>query len=146
MGVYFAEAVWDEVVARNGPVGATARAAYAEDIEAYELDGLSVPQTAGVIIGRIAEAQGNMNAGLGAFDGLVKSVDLAGRSLEGPLPPDDLMRHLLEAKLELARLYHHLSKLAPLADTDGVASPAETARMIEESEADLERWNGRSHA
>lgn len=146
MGVHFAEAVWDEVVARSGPVGDTARRAYAVDIESYEHDGLSVPQVAGVLLRRITDAQRQMTAGLSAFDGLVKSVDLAGRALEAPLPPDELMRHLLEAKLELARLYNHLAQIAPQADAEGVASVADTARMIEESQADLDRWNNRPGA
>jgi hypothetical protein len=139
----FAEAVWDEVVLRFGPVGEPARAAHAALIARCAAQSMSAEHAAEVVSARMSAARAATEAGLAAFNRLVAAIEFGGRVVREPVPREEAMDHLLATKLGLAELYHYLAGIAPEADAPDVRTPKETAQLIAEAQADLARWHER---
>jgi hypothetical protein len=139
----FAESVWEGISEQYGVVGDPSRAHYQGVLDHYEGLGMPVPVAVELVAEQIQKSRRVIDAGLDAFGGLVASSEVAGLALEGQAEPELLMRHLLETKLKIAKLYHFISTIALEADISDVSPPSETATMVAESEAQLEQWLSR---
>ncbi len=134
----YIDEAWVEVESHCGPIGELGRTWYAETLESFGSIGMPAGLAAAIVTDRITVARGIMQAGLEAYDGLVDAVQVAGE-LADESNASFTVPHMLTLKVKLARLYHYLSIVAPSADVD-VASPEETEKMVEESQAELEKW------
>jgi len=139
----FTESVWEGISEFYGLVGDLSREHYQGVLDRYEALGMPVSVAVELVAEQIQKSRRVIDAGLDAFGGLVASSEVAGLSLEGQAEPELLLRHLLETKLKIAKLYHFLSTIALEADISDVSPPSETAAMVSESEAELERWLSR---
>ena len=139
-GRAFDEAVWDRVVDYTGPVSARCREAFGDDIDVYCGLGMDTNQVARVIRDRFQDHRARFEMLNDAFDSLVATVTALGRVAEGEVDRPRLVDQMLDTKLRLAKIYHDLARLAPLADVAGMPDPNETGAMIAESGEALEEW------
>lgn len=136
----FAEGVWDEAVARLGPIGEDARSAHHETIARLREEGFTARQVAIVLVDAIEVARASFGAALSAFEELGRVVSFAGSLVDEGHRATEAMTRLLEAKAAMAELYHHVAQVASAADVAGVASVEETGRLVEEAREEAVRW------
>jgi len=140
--VPFTFSVWDKVVERIGPVSEMARRARNQQVRQLHASGFTVDQAAAVLADHIPGQKDVFDWALAAFTQLGACVDFCADVVEGKMDDKVLaMKTLLDSKLAMAELYHELSKIAELADVEGLPTPADTGRMVVDSQEEVERFS-----
>jgi len=142
--VAFAEAAWDVAVAEIGPVGPPARTAFSDTLARLRRLELT-PRQAGAVLALVQPRErAAFEMGLGAFQALAATVELGGAVLEARHDDRLVLDGLLAARVAMAEVYHYLAQVAGRADIPDVATPDETAGMVADSRAELERFRARA--
>jgi len=136
--IAFEEAVWVEIAAHHGPVGAACREAYRDKVLRWRGLGLDVPAAAALVGDVLALQRDRFGAGLAAFKLLVATVESLGAVVEGTAEQAEVVDLMLAAKLGMAEIYHELAGIAAESDVHDLPSTQETAQMIAESTEELE--------